>query len=102
MSNLKKIKVNNFILNNIILGIFILILAYNLENILNIFTPKIIEGNTDNTNITAAILKIHRNQARKIANLNHVVTKLQKENNNIRDQITEQAKRKLNSLKKII
>ena len=47
MTNVNKVKSYYFILNIIILGVFILILAYNLANILNIFIPKVRERNTD-------------------------------------------------------
>ena len=90
MSNLKKIKVNNFILNNIILGIFILILAYNLKNILNIFTPKIIEGNTDYSTSLSTIFNSHQTQATQIALLNADVTALQQQIASIQQQLQAQ------------
>lgn len=89
MSKFKNVKVNNFILNNIILGVFILLLAYNLENILNIFTPKIIEGNTDS--ILPTLLTQLQNQAIQIAQLNADVTMLQQQIAGIQTQLQAQA-----------
>ena len=89
MSNLKKIKVNNFILNNIILGIFIYILAYNLANRLNIFKPKIIEGNTDST--LSTIISSYQNQAIQVSQLTADVSVLQNDISNLQTQIQAQA-----------
>lgn len=89
MSNFKKAKVNNFIINNIILGVFILILAYNLANILNIFTPKILEGNTDS--ILPTLLTQQQTQSTQIAQLNADVTMLQQQIAGIQTQLQAQA-----------